>query len=69
MQLQKIKKYAMSGTGCTIVHTVESGDWIQCGIAAYAADGVPLTADVLAALWGLTTKEKDILNIDRKSVV
>lgn len=63
MQLQKIKKYAMSTMQCTIIHTAESGDWIQCGIAAYSADGVPLNVDVLAALWNLTSKERDQLNI------
>ena len=63
MQLQKIKKYALSTMQCTIIHTAESGDWIQCGIAAYSADGVPLNVDVLAALWNLTSKERDQLNI------
>lgn len=63
MQLQKIKKYAMSTMQCNIIHTAESGDWIHCGIAAYSADGVPLNTDVLAALWNLTSKERDQLNI------
>ena len=62
MQLQKIKKACMAYLTCTIIHA-ESGDWISNGLAMYSADGVPMTPDTLAALWGLTSKERDALSI------
>lgn len=62
MQLQKIKKACQAYNTCTIIHA-ESGDWISNGLAMYSADGVPLTPDTLAALWGLTSKERDALVI------
>ncbi len=62
MQMQKIKKVCVAEGRADLMHT-EGGDWIVCGQAMYSCDGLSLTPDMLAALWGLTAKERNLMTM------
>ena len=60
MQLDKIRKVCLANGAANLMHA-DCGDFINSGGAFYFCDGLAFTPDMLAAIFGLTEKQKALV--------